>query len=173
MERKQFDKAPCSIARSLDVVGDWWTPLIVRECLYGMRRFDQMQRWLGIGRNILTRRLSALVEAGVLEKRRYQERPPRYEYHLTDMGYDAAKVLVAMMPFGEAWFFEPDRAPIRLYDRATGREVRPELVDAHTGRPIDPRELFPGPGPTFPPDESVRRARFGEFFERTGSEKPE
>ena len=165
MERKQFDKAPCSIARSLDVLGDWWTPLILRECLYGVRRFESMQRWLGIGRNILTRRLSKLVEQGVLEKRQYEERPARFEYHLTDKGYDAARLVLAMMPFGEAWFFEGDE-PICLYDRRTGSRVRPLVVDAKTREPIDPRDLYAGPGPAFPDSDSVRRERFAEYYER-------
>ncbi|MEM9291087.1 MAG: helix-turn-helix domain-containing protein [Acidobacteriota bacterium] len=169
MERKRFTAAPCSIARSLDILGDWWSPLILRECLYGTHRFDQMQRWLGIGRNILTRRLALLVEQGVLERRQYQDRPPRFEYHLTDKGYAAAKLLVAMMPFGEEWLFEEDE-PIRLYDRETDRRVRPVLVDAETGEPIDPRQLYPGPGPAFPADTDVRRERFVEYFERRGEE---
>jgi DNA-binding HxlR family transcriptional regulator len=166
MERKSFEKSPCSIARSLDVLGDWWTPLILRECLYGVHRFDEIQRWLGIGRNILTRRLSKLVEQGVLERRPYQERPPRYEYHLTDKGYDAAKLLVAMMPFGESWFFDEHREPILLYDRRTDRRVRPVLVDAETGEPIDPRTLYAGPGKAFPRSEKTRRERFAEYYER-------
>lgn len=163
MERKRFPKAPCSIARSLDVLGDWWTPLILRECLYGEVRFDQMQRWLGIGRNILTRRLATLVEQGVLEKRQYQERPPRYEYALTDKGWDAIKLLLAMMPFGEDWFFGDDE-PIRLYDRQTNRRVRPLIVDAETGTPLDPRQIYAGPGPSFPPVEEIRRQRFKDYY---------
>ena len=82
MQRRSFSDVPCSIARSLDVFGDWWNPLIVRECLYGVRKFDELQSWLGIGRNILARRLETLVGAGVLEKRAYESRPPRFEYHL-------------------------------------------------------------------------------------------
>ena len=170
MERKSFEKAPCSIARSLDVLGDWWTPLILRECLYGVHRFDEIQRWLGIGRNILTRRLSKLVDQGILERRRYQDRPPRHEYHLTDKGYAAARVLLAMMPFGEDWLFGDEGEPIRLYDRQTGRRVRPALVDAETGEPIDIRTLYAGPGPSFPDHDGVRRARFSEYFERQASE---
>ncbi|MEO1088427.1 MAG: helix-turn-helix domain-containing protein [Acidobacteriota bacterium] len=166
MERKRFHDAPCSIARSLDVVGDWWSPLILRECLYGNHRFDDIQRWLGIGRNILTRRLAHLVEQGVLERRPYQDRPPRFEYHLTDKGYDAAALLVAMMPFGESWYFPGDDAPIHLYDRRTDRRVRPALVDAETGEPLDPRRLYAGPGPAFPSSPSVRRERFVEYFDR-------
>ena len=170
MERKHFDTAPCSIARSLDVLGDWWTPLILRECLYGVHRFDEIQRWLGIGRNILTRRLAKLVEMEVLERRQYQERPPRYAYHLTDKGYDAAKLLLAMMPFGEAWFFADEREPIRLYHRQTDRHVRPLLVDAETGEAIDPRQLYAGPGPSFPAAEEVRRQRFSEYYRRRSGE---
>jgi DNA-binding HxlR family transcriptional regulator len=165
MERKSFEQAPCSIARSVDVLGDWWAPLILRECLYGVNRFDEIQRWLGIGRNILTRRLSKLVEQGILERRRYQERPARHEYHLTEKGYDAAKLLLAMMPFGESWFFDTGREPILLYDRRTHRRVRPVLVDAETGEPIDPRMLYAGPGRSFPRDEETRRRRFVEFYE--------
>jgi DNA-binding HxlR family transcriptional regulator len=166
MERKQFSKVPCSIARSLDVIGDWWTPMIVRECLYGNHRFDEIQNWIGISRNILTRRLTQLVDQGVLERRPYQERPPRFEYHLTEQGYSVAKLLLVMMPFGEKWFFEPDREPIRLYDRKTGRRIRPVVVDEETGKPIDPRELFPGPGPAFPKSEKIRKARFQEYYAR-------
>ncbi|MCA9549180.1 MAG: helix-turn-helix transcriptional regulator [Myxococcales bacterium] len=166
MERKRFEGAPCPIARSVDIVGDWWTPLIIRECLYGVNRFDDLQRWLGIGRNILTRRLEQLVEQGVLERRAYQERPQRYEYQLTDKGYDAARILLAMMPFGDKWQFERGREPIRVFDRRTGKRVRPVVVDAETGEPIDPRNLYAGPGPAFPADRGVRRERFSEYYQR-------
>lgn len=166
MQRTDFHDSPCSIARSLDVLGDWWAPLIVRECLYGVHRFDDLQRWLGIGRNILTRRLAKLVEQGVLERALYQERPPRYEYHLTEKGFDAAKALLALMPFGERWQFPGEEPPILLYERASGRRVRPVVVDAETGEPIDPRQLYAGPGPSFPADEAVRRRRFSEYFTR-------
>lgn len=170
MERKSFDDAPCSIARSLDILGDWWTPLIIRECLYGVHRFDEIQKWLGIGRNILTKRLNKLLEQGVIDKRLYQDRPKRYEYHLTEKGYDAANLLVAMMPFGEKWLFPEDRAPIELFDRRTGRRVRPAIVDAETGEPIDPERLYAGPGPEFPDHEEIRKARFAEYYARVGGE---
>lgn len=166
MKRKTFEKSPCSIARSLDVIGDWWTPLLVRECLYGLHRFDDFQRWLGIGKNILARRLAQLVAQGVLEKRRYQENPIRHSYHLTEKGVDAARILLAIMPFGEKWSFERGREPIQLFDRKTGRRVRPVVVDRDSGQEIDPCALFPGPGPSFPASEPLRRERFPEFFER-------
>lgn len=166
MERRRFGDAPCSIARSLDVLGDHWAPLVIRECLYGLHRFDELQANLGVARNMLSRRLAELVEQGVLEKRQYQDKPPRYEYHLSAMGYDAAKVLLAMMPFGERWSFTKGHEPIRLYDRRTGKRVRPKLVDAETGEELDPRRLYAGPGPGFPNVPEIRARRFREFFER-------
>ena len=166
MERKTFAQAPCSIARSLDVLGDWWTPLIIRECLYGVHRFDELQRWLGIGRNILTRRLALLVDEGVLTKEPYSDSPQRYEYHLTEKGYDAAVTLMALMTFGERWSFKPDREPIAVYDRRTDERVQAVVVDARTGEPIDARQLYAGPGPAFPRSTQVRRERFAEYFER-------
>ena len=167
MERKTFSEDPCSIARSLDVLGDWWVPLIIRECLYGVRRFDDLHRGLGIGRNILTRRLNQLVEQGVLERKPYQEGQGRQGYHLTEKGYDAAGVVVAMMPFGEKWQFGGQLEPTRLYDRQTGRRVRPVLVDEATGAPLDPRSIYAGPGPSFPQDETLREARFAEYYSRS------
>lgn len=164
MKRKQFQAAPCSIARSLDALGDWWAPLILRECLYGVHRFDALQRWLGIGRNILTQRLGKLVEDGLLERRCYQEKPARYEYHLTEKGFDAAKMLLVLMGFGERWLFPPGEEPIHLYDRQTRRRVVPQLVDANTGAPLDPRQLYAGPGPSFPPLWELRRERFAEYY---------
>ena len=168
MERKTFSSSPCSIARSLDVLGDWWNPLIIRECLYGVHRFDGYQKNLGIGRNILTRRLKQLVEEELLERRLYQENPQRYEYHLTEKGYDAARVLLGYMSFGEKWYFDSGKDPIRLYDRQSGNQVVPVLIDAVTKKPIEPQDLYAGPGPGFPESDAVRRERFAEFFERTG-----
>ncbi|MEO1035372.1 MAG: helix-turn-helix domain-containing protein [Pseudomonadota bacterium] len=165
MKRASFADKPCSIARSLDVLGDWWNPLILRECLYGVTRFDEIQRWLGIGRNILTTRLSQLIDAGLLEKVPYSDTPRRYEYRLTDRGYDAALVLVAMMQYGERWHFPRGEVPIQLYDRRTHEPVKAMLVDATSGEPINVRELYAGPGPAFPPADSVRRDRFREYFQ--------
>lgn len=163
MKRVTFGDEPCSIARSLDVLGDWWSPLILRECLYGVHRFQDIQQWLKIGRNMLTRRLAVLVEQGLLERKQYQENPPRFEYHLTDKGYDATLILLAMMSFGEKWYFKKNREPIRLYNRETGERVRPVLVDEATGAQIDPRTLVPAPGPAFPKGQ-FRKNRFREYY---------
>src|SRR5215831_9877932 len=94
MQHKSFETMPCPIARSLARVGEWWSMLILRDALYGMTRFDQFQKSLGIAPNMLTRRLNALVEAGLLARRRYSEKPPRDEYLLTARGRDFRPMLV-------------------------------------------------------------------------------
>lgn len=165
MERKKHNSSLCPIARSLDVLGDWWNPLILRECLYGNSRFDEIQEWLGISRNILTRRLKELVEAGLLEKSTYQDSPVRYEYLLTEKGHDACSVLLALLSFGERWYFEQGNPPIELRDRATGKRVEPVLVDKNTGKAISSKDLIPCPGSGFSAPNSVLRKRFTEYFE--------
>src|ERR671926_1277186 len=104
MRRKSFGDMPCPIARGLERVGEWWSILILRDAFYGLTRFDEFQKSLGIAPNMLTRRLDALVEAGLLERRRYSERPPRDEYLLTDRGRDFRPVALALMDFGHRHF---------------------------------------------------------------------
>lgn len=123
-------------------MGDWWTPIIMREAFLGRRRFDEFQRALSLSRGVLTQRLARLVEEGLLTRRLYQERPPRYEYVLTDKGRDFYSVLAAMWRWGSDWLWkEGSQATLELYDRDTGRPIRPRVVDEHTGRPIDVRRV--------------------------------
>lgn len=126
----------CPIARSLERVGEWWSILIVRDALGGLTRFDQFQKSLDIAPNMLTRRLNSLVEAGLLERRRYSERPPRYEYLLTPKGRDFRPVVVALYAWGNK-HFAPEGASVVLVDNATGKRADPVLVDRPTGRPLD------------------------------------
>src|SRR5215813_8413443 len=135
MQRKSFGQMVCPIARSLERVGEWWSILILRDALHGLTRFDQFQRSLGIAPNILTRRLNALVEAGLLERRRYSERPPRYEYVLTARGRDFRPVVVALFAWGNK-HFAPEGASVLLVNTKTGNAVDPILVDRATGRPL-------------------------------------
>jgi len=107
----------CSIARTLEVIGDRWTMLILRDAFRGVRRFDAFQRDLGIARNLLTDRLTKLVEHGVLEKQLYQDHPPRYEYRLTRKGIDLSPALVALMRWGDKWLAEGDPPVSLLHDR--------------------------------------------------------
>jgi DNA-binding HxlR family transcriptional regulator len=110
MQRKSFADMTCPIARSLEHVGEWWSMLILRDAFGGTTRFDGFQQSLGIAPNMLARRLAALVEAGLLERRRYSERPPRDEYVLTERGRDFKPVLIALVAFGKKHFAAPGRA---------------------------------------------------------------
>lgn len=135
MQRTDFGTMACPIARSLDVVGEWWSILILRDAFYGMTRFDEFQRSLPISPNILTRRLTALVEAGLLEKRQYSDRPVRHEYVLTARGHDFRPVMQAMMAWGNR-HFAPDGVTIEIVNTETGVAADPVLVDRITGRPL-------------------------------------
>jgi len=147
MERTAFSRMTCPIARALDRVGEWWSILILRDALHGLTRFDQFQESLGIAPNMLSRRLKALVEAGMLEQRLYCERPPRHEYILTDRGREFRAVLVALYAWGSK-HFSPEGASVLLVDAETGRVADPVMVDRTTGRPVlDPAFAF-APGPT-------------------------
>ena len=139
MQRKSFSDMQCPIARGLEHVGEWWSILILRDAFRGLTRFDEFSESLGIAPNMLTRRLAALVEAGLLERRRYNERPPRDEYVLTERGRDFRPVMLAMLAFGNK-HFPPDDRTVQIVNAATGAKVDPLLVDPATGLAVD------GPG---------------------------
>jgi DNA-binding HxlR family transcriptional regulator len=146
MRRKSFGKMTCPIARSLERVGEWWSMLIMRDALDGMRRFDEFQTSLGIAPNMLARRLNALVEAGLLERRRYSAHPPRFKYVPTARGRDFRPVLVALVAWGNR-HFAPEGASVILVNRKTGAAVDPILADPATGRPVDEPDYALAPGP--------------------------
>jgi DNA-binding HxlR family transcriptional regulator len=142
MRRTRFDDAPCPIARTVDLIGDWWTPIVMREAFLGRRRFDEFQQALSLSRSVLAQRLARLVEEGLLEKRLYEERPPRHEYVLTEKGLAFYPVLAAMFRWGSDWLWEEgSEPPFELYDEQSGLPVRPQLVDENTGEPIDVRRI--------------------------------
>ena len=146
MRRTRFDDWPCPIARVTDLVGDWWTPLVLRQCFYGTRRYDDFVATLGIPRPVLSKRLTRLVEEGMLEKQRYEEHPPRWEYRLTEKGRSFWDVLAAMWSWGMDWQWNDDDPELILIDRETGAEVRPVVVDEVTGERLDVRRLRPWVG---------------------------
>jgi DNA-binding HxlR family transcriptional regulator len=146
MQRKSFSKMACPIARSLERVGEWWSILIIRDALHGFTRFDEFQKSLNIAPNMLARRLSALVDAGLLERRRYSERPPRHEYILTEKGRDFRPVLIALTAWGNK-HFAPEGASVLLVDRKTLRAADPLLVDRRSGRPLNERDFMFAAGP--------------------------
>jgi DNA-binding HxlR family transcriptional regulator len=158
MQRKTFGNLQCPIARSLERVGEWWSILILRDAFHGLTRFDQFQKSLDIAPNMLTRRLNALVESGLLERRRYNERPPRDEYVLTERGRDFRPVLWALLSWGNK-HFAPEGKSVVLVDRETGAEADPMLVDRASGRPISDAAFRSAAGPAA--DERTRRRHEG------------
>lgn len=153
MQRTSFNDMRCPIARSLERVGEWWSILILRDAFLGTTRFDDFQASLGIAPNMLTRRLRALTEAGLLERQRYSEKPPRYEYVLTQRGRDFRPVLMALMAWGNRHFAVEGPA-MQLIDEVTGEVAEPIMVDAKTGVPIDRTRHAVHAGPAA--DERIR-----------------
>jgi DNA-binding HxlR family transcriptional regulator len=147
MRRTRFHRWPCPIARATDVIGDWWTPLVLREAFAGRRRFEEFQRALGTPRAVLARRLERLIEEGMLTKHPYAERPARYEYRLTDKGRAFWNVLAAMWRWGSDWLWDEHGPPVVLVNVESGAEVRPLVVDERTGTPLDLRRLRVKPAP--------------------------
>ena len=161
MQRKSFSAMACPIARSLEQVGEWWSMLILRDAFAGKTRFDEFQQSLGIASNMLTRRLAALVSAGMLEKRLYSERPARHEYVLTERGRDFRTVLVALLAFGDRHFAIEGGGGAHVVDATTGATAEPMLVDRRSGkelvephfrivrgkRPAGPLAAKPAPAP--------------------------
>jgi len=161
MQHVDFSEMDCPIARAWGRVGEWWNILILRDAFHGLTRFDQFQRSLPIAPNMLTKRLNGLVESGLLERRLYSERPPRYEYVLTDRARDFRPVLIAMMEWGNRHFADEGVQSL-LVDTETGTAAQPIVVDRKTMLPVtDTRFAFAaGPAAT----EAVK-TRMG-FVER-------
>ncbi len=163
MERIRFDKMACPIARSLERVGEWWSMLILRDAFGGLKRFDQFQESLGIAPNMLTRRLNALVEAGMMERRLYQERPSRHEYILTAQGRDFRTVLLALFAYGNR-HFAPEGETFRIVNVETGNPVEPILVDRVTRKPLTAPDFLVAAGPAATKASRNRLQREGSLL---------
>jgi DNA-binding HxlR family transcriptional regulator len=146
MKRKSVAHMQCPIARSLERVGEWWSILILRDALHGLTRFDEFQESLGIAPNMLTRRLNQLVSAGLLERRLYNEHPPRYEYVLSECGRDFRPVVLSLLAWGNR-HFAPEGLSVILVDRKTGTRAEPVLVDRVSGRPLSESRFRVAAGP--------------------------
>jgi DNA-binding HxlR family transcriptional regulator len=152
MRRTSFEDMRCSVAQCLEVVGDWWSLLIIRDAFLGVTRFDDFQDRLGISRNVLNQRLIHLVDKGVLTRVPYQDRPPRYDYRLTEKGRDLWMVVTAMRQWGDRWA-APDGPPLQVRHRTCGEiteavptcSVCGERLDVHSV--VD--EVGPGAAPGF------------------------
>jgi len=147
MQRTTFGDMACSIARTLDVIGEPWSPLILRDVWVGMSRFDQIQADLGISRKVLTERLNHLVDEGVLERRPYDQRP-RFEYHLTTKGTELVDLLLVMTRWGDAWLSGKAGPPVLYRHHACGEISSVDLRCAHCGEPMHAGdvEALDGPG---------------------------
>jgi DNA-binding HxlR family transcriptional regulator len=146
MRRKSFEEMNCSVAQTLEVVGEWWSMLIIRDCFLGITRFEDFHERLGISRNILTDRLEHLVKRGVLVKIPYQDHPARYDYRLTDKGRDLWLVLTAMREWGDRWE-AADGPPVIVEHRACGYETTVLPTCSFCGEPLDARGVRARPGP--------------------------
>ena len=135
----------CSVAQCLEVVGEWWTMLIVRDAFLGVTRFDEFTERLGISRNILNQRLTHLVEHGVLRKVRYSEHPPRYEYRLTAKGRDLWPVLTAMRQWGDQ-YAAPDGPPLQMIHKECGKVTDAVMTCSHCGERLTTRDVGAVPG---------------------------
>lgn len=142
MKRTSLQRHPCSIARTLDVAGEWWSPLILRDVAYGVRRFRELQEDLGVSANVLSDRLETLVSEGLLETRVYQERPERHEYHLTDKGLDLVPALLALMAWGDRWAWPGGRGPVRVLHKECGEAVSVQVRCEHCDSEVAPDDLL-------------------------------
>lgn len=148
MQRTHFGDMACSIARTLDIIGEPWSPLILRDVYVGLDRFEQIQSDLGISRKVLTERLKWLVESGVLARRQYEHRPPRYEYKLTEKGAELVDLLMVMVAWGDKFADDGSGPPVLYRHRSCGEISHVELHCAHCGELMrgGDVEVLPGPG---------------------------
>jgi DNA-binding HxlR family transcriptional regulator len=158
MQRTNFADMACSIARTLDVIGEPWSPLILRDVWVGFSRFEQIQTDLGISRKVLTERLHHLVEHGILERRPYDRRP-RYEYVLTERGTELVGLLMVMVAWGDRWLAGQAGPPVLYRHHACGEISHVDLHCAHCGEPMRPGDidLLPGPGAQSGPGPTADR----------------
>lgn len=157
MKKVSFGEMRCSLARSLDRIGDWWTPLIVRDVFLGVNRFDEMVEDLGISRNLLTTRLRALVSSGILEKHAYQIRPQRFEYRLTEAGRDLAPIILALTAWGDRWAVPTEGKPMLMRHQRCGCFANATVCCSQCGEKLLAQDvdILPGPGGAYLPGTKV------------------
>jgi DNA-binding HxlR family transcriptional regulator len=147
MQRTRFGEMHCSIARTLDIAGEPWSPLIMRDIWVGINRFDDIQRELGISRKVLAERLHSLVGNGMLDRREYSQRPTRHEYVLTKKGQEFCDILMAITAWGDRWTAGEAGPPVLLRHRKCGKHTHAELRCAECGERLRSQDVDPEPGP--------------------------
>jgi DNA-binding HxlR family transcriptional regulator len=147
MRRTSFIHMHCSIAQSLERIGDWWTLLILRDIAVGLQRFDELATDLGISRNLLTSRLNHLVEHGIIAREPYSEHPPRHRYVPTEAGWDLAPAILAIAAWGDRWATPEGGPPVRFVHSTCGERFTPQATCSNCGEVIDPHQVRYEPGP--------------------------
>jgi DNA-binding HxlR family transcriptional regulator len=157
LDLHNYDAGTCSIKRALDVVGEKWTLLVMREAFYGARRFDQFHSRIGCARNVLSERLTTLADAQLVRKVPYREpgQRERHEYRLTDKGLDLITAVIALMQWGDRWESDPDGPPVQVLHRECNHPVQAVLRCSHDHAPLTARDLEPVPGPGARPAHST------------------
>ena len=154
MHKADLSALPCSLARTLQVVGEWWTLLVLRDVCFGWTRFEEIHEHLGVARNILTVRLDSLVANGMVTRVRYQQRPDRFEYLPTAMARDFVPVLLAMVAWGDRWV-SPDGPPVLFVHTPCGHTTTATVACSACGEPLAGGELTVQRGPGLPGDQPV------------------
>jgi len=168
MKRTSFREWPCSVARSVDFLGDWWAPLILREAFLGTTRFSDFQENLSIGRNILTQRLKRIVEEGLMTKEKYQDGPARVEYLLTKKRAEFFDVITAMLRGGDRWLDEGKGPPLARHHHACGKTVHAKTVCDHCGEKFSHKDVNFTPGPGM---DNQTASKFHQQVERSSASK--
>jgi DNA-binding HxlR family transcriptional regulator len=156
MRQTSFASMQCSMARSLELIGDWWTPLIIRDLYLGIDRFDDLAADLGISRNLLTTRLNHLTDHGIVARHSYSEHPPRFTYVLTEAGRSLMPVLMALTAWGDQWATPDGGAPIVFRHRGCGHTFTPTVTCDACGLPVRPGEVEALRGPGARPGPGTR-----------------
>jgi DNA-binding HxlR family transcriptional regulator len=148
MKRTSFAGMQCSLARGLELIGDWWTPLIVRDLFLGLSRFEELIQDLGLSRNLLSVRLRSLEKSGIVARYPYQERPRRYAYRLSAAGLELVPILVALTAWGDRWARPKEGSPIVFRHASCGKFFSPAIVCEGCREPLAAAsiEAMPGPG---------------------------
>jgi DNA-binding HxlR family transcriptional regulator len=156
MQRTSFKPMHCSLAQALELTGEWWTPLILRDLFLGLNRFDELVENLGISRNLLTRRLAKLLRAKLVERTIYLRRPVRYAYRLSPAGEDLVPILVALTLWGDRWNPPARGGTIDFVHTRCGHALTPRMVCSECSEPIDAKTIRAAPRPGARPGPGIR-----------------
>lgn len=174
MRQTSFATMACSMSRSLELIGDWWTPLIIRDIRLGIDRFDGLAEDLGISRNLLTARLAHLTSHGIVTRRRYLDHPPRDRYVLTEAGRALVPVLLALTAWGDRWATPDGGPPLRFRHRGCGSTFTPVIACGECGEPVSKAgvDIMPGPGARNDPGTRLMAEAVAGHWAEPGSEEP-